>query len=74
MKRDVCEDCRAFEAERGECRIRAPVLIVRDGTAAWPPVRKDDWCLEFEAAAGGLSSSRGDRAVEETLARRRVGG
>jgi hypothetical protein len=45
-----CKDCRYFEKEKGECRIRSPQFASYGNNCAtkWPSVFPDQWCGEWK--------------------------
>lgn len=46
----TCTSCRFFHADKQECRIRAPRVLLRSdegpALALWPNVGAEDWCGE----------------------------
>lgn len=74
MSRDdpgvLCQWCRWWDeyvpddagndADRGECRLHAPLDLDGDGLAMWPVTDQVDWCGEFDLSVDALREQGGE--------------
>lgn len=60
MREDHCENCKFFDAEKGECHKNAPrrrsdeYEMMGQGSN-WPSVGPKDWCAQFKPVRNTLS-------------------
>ena len=65
---NTCSTCKAFCAERTECRSRAPIDVPGEQWARFPSVDETMWCLEWQSKEPTVrgSKSKGKRPIADT--------